>query len=125
MQLQISCNLSFATRRISSCIRQLQNAKILVVYVILCLLLQFWYLILVAWYVIFCFLVCNFVFVYSLVCVILCFFVAISCVNLFFLTIQSSKCHVFAAVVYYFLTDSLKIFRNLFFGCFLTDGLFC
>ncbi len=42
-------------------------------YVILCLLLQFWCLILVAWYVIFCFLVCNFVFSCSLLCVILCF----------------------------------------------------
>jgi hypothetical protein len=42
-------------------------------YVILCLLLQIWCLILVAWYVTFCFLVCKFVFVYSLVCVILCF----------------------------------------------------
>jgi len=35
-------------------------------------LLQFWCLILVAWYVNF-FLVCNFVFSCSLVCVILCF----------------------------------------------------
>jgi hypothetical protein len=78
-------------------------------------------------------MVCDFLFSGVQVCVCLqsgvrdfLFFVAMSCVNFcFFQTIQYSKCHVFAAVVYCFLTDSLKIFRNIFSGCFFTDGLFC
>ncbi len=55
----------------------------------------------VVWCVWFCVFCCNFM-----------------CEILFFPTIQSSKCHVFATIVYYFLTNSLKNFINFFFWLF-------
>jgi len=64
-------------------------------------------------------IICDFLFFSVQFCVFLqssvcdfVFFVAISCVNFFFPTIQSSKCHVFATIVYYFLRDFLKIFKK-------------
>jgi hypothetical protein len=42
-------------------------------------------------------------------CVFCCNFM---CEFLFFPTIQSSKCHVFATVMYCFFADSLKIFKK-------------
>ncbi len=64
-------------------------------------------------YSFFCSLVCDFLFSGAQFCDFV-FSVAISCVIFFFPTIQSSKCHIFAAAVYCFLTDSLKIFRIFF-----------